>query len=126
MEVRETRWGVRHPLVASRPPGIARRLLALPERLEQREVDLGTIVFGATRARASVLLWREAGSKTPIAADFELVEKIADFWSQSPADASSVRDTMTGLQAAAGGWLGSMPTQIASHGIDPNCAKQLP
>ena len=30
------------------------------------------------------------------------------------------------VQAAAGGWLGSMPTQIASHGIDPNCAKQLP
>lgn len=86
--------------------------------LEQLEVDLGTIVFGATRARASVLLWREARTRTLLAADFELVEKLADFWSQSPSDARAVRDTMTGLQSTARGWLGSMPTRAeAVYGV---------
>ncbi|MFM8408907.1 MAG: hypothetical protein ACKOCT_01405 [Alphaproteobacteria bacterium] len=86
--------------------------------LEQREVNLGTIVFGATRARASLLLWRDSRTRTPIAADFELVEKLTDFWSQSPSDAAAVRDTMTGLQAAARGWVGTMPTRAeAVYGV---------
>ncbi|MBU6281347.1 hypothetical protein KGQ64_03815 [bacterium] len=86
--------------------------------LEQTEVDLGTIVFGATRARAAVVVWREVPTRRPIAADFELVEKLPDYWSQQPADAGAARETMAAVQAAARGWLGSMPTRAeAVYGV---------
>ena len=86
--------------------------------LEQREVDLGTIVFGATRARATVVLWREAQSRTPIAADFQLVEKLPDFWAQQSPDAQAARATMAGLQSSARAWLGAMPTRAeAVYGV---------
>lgn len=79
--------------------------------IEQRETDLGTIVFGATRARASVVLWRDVATKTPLAADFELAEKLPEFWAQPPSEANSVRATMAALQVNARAWLGSTPAR---------------
>jgi len=108
-------------------PGTTGRLGASPDapllpvngtNLEQSEVVLGTIVFGSTRARAAVVVWRDARTRVAIAADFELVEKLADFWSQPPADARAARETMASLQSAARGWLGSMPTRAeAVYGV---------
>lgn len=79
-------------------------------RIEQIEVELGELVFGQTHVAPSVLIWRDRTSGTVIAAEYNFVEKIPDYWSQPAPDATAVRAYFASLQTAERDWIGTSPS----------------
>jgi hypothetical protein len=83
-------------------------------RIEQVEIELPTLTFGATAVRPALLVWRDRDGGAVIAAEYGFTEKLADYWNEPHADANAIRAYYAALQSAAADWIAPTATKVGA------------